>query len=175
MTARSLVRSACRAASLAVGLVAAGCVVGGVGPGAEPAETAPGEIAFELAGPGEMAIVVPIRIDGRGPYPFIVDTGATFTCVDQALAEELELEDLPGTVGVGTGIGGGGALRIVRIESIEVGTARATGIPAAVIDLGNFKSTGVDVRGLLGLNVLKNYRVTFDFERRAMRLDAPGT
>lgn len=39
------------------------------------------------------------------------------------------------------------------------------------VDLSNIRQLGLDVRELLGLNVLKNVRVTLDFERRVMRFD----
>jgi hypothetical protein len=32
---------------------------------------------------------------------------------------------------------------------------------------------GFGIKGLLGLNFLKNYRVAIDFERNSLRLDKP--
>ena len=162
------------AAIPALAISSAGCdagALGPLGPSTEPAQTVPGEIAFELAGPGGAVIVVPVRINGEGPFDFVVDTGATFTCVDQELAEKLQLPEQPGSVGFGAGIGGSGTVRIVEIDTLEVGTARAEETMAAVIDLSSIKESGIVVRGLIGLNFLKAYRVTFDFERNVLRLD----
>ena len=36
-------------------------------------------------------LIVPVRIDGTGPYPFLLDTGATRSLVDEALADRLRL------------------------------------------------------------------------------------
>src|SRR5213593_2208651 len=64
-----------------------------------PAETAPGEVNFELAPPNDAAIIVPVKINGQGPYKFVLDTGATFTCIDAKLVDELKLPEWRGTFG----------------------------------------------------------------------------
>lgn len=84
---------------LLLSLLASGCgLQNAVSPGS-PSQTAPGEVTFELAGPNEAAMVVPVKINGKGPYDFVLDTGATFTCVDRSLAEELRLPDWSGPFG----------------------------------------------------------------------------
>ena len=155
-------------------LVCSSCVLGGLSPATVPAEVGPGEVAFELAGPGGAAIVVPIRLNGEGPFRFVVDTGATVTCVDRELAERLALPDKAGTIGFGAGVGGAGTVRVVEIDALEVGSSRASKLTAGVIDLEHLKGAGLEVHGLLGLNFLRSYRVTFDFERKVLELEQPG-
>ena len=161
------------ACAIGAALSLEGCFAAGVGGPPGPAEAGPGEVPFELGGQGGMAVVVPVRVNGQGPFDFVVDTGATLTCVDATLADQLRLADKPGAIGQGAGISGAGALRVVEIDSIEVGTAGASDLTAAVVDLGNIRGAGLDVHGLIGLNYLKNYRVTFDFERRMLELRDP--
>jgi predicted aspartyl protease len=164
--------------ALAVALAVCGalaCLPAGLQQAAAPAETGPGEVAFDLAGPNGAAVVVPVRIDGEGPFQFAVDTGATLTCVDVGLAERLALPEMKGTVGLGAGVGGAGALRLVSLESFEMGSSRASRLPAAVIDLQHVQGAGIEIDGLVGLNFLKNYRVTFDFERNVVELRQPGS
>ncbi|MGB8322898.1 MAG: hypothetical protein WCE52_08050 [Candidatus Acidiferrum sp.] len=38
-------------------------------------------VTFRLAGSKQALILVPVFVDGRGPYSFVVDTGATTTVV----------------------------------------------------------------------------------------------
>jgi predicted aspartyl protease len=139
-----------------------------------PTEVEPGEVEFHLRGPGEAALVIPVRINGEGPYDFVLDTGATLTCVDSALAEELDLPEARGIGAVATGIGGGGATTIVRIESLTVGDATAGELTACLLDLEQFRAAGIEIQGLLGLNFLRSFTVTLDFERRVARFDDPG-
>jgi predicted aspartyl protease len=160
------------AAALAVG---PGCE--GVGAPARvnlPVDGAGGEIAFDLAGPGGAALVVPVHINGRGPYDLILDTGATFTCVDESLARELALPEQRGAVGAGVGIGGAGRVRLLRADSLRVGAATAERITVCALDLQALRAARLTARGLLGLNFLKPFRVTLDFERRTLRLEKGG-
>lgn len=138
----------------------------------QPAEvTGAGEVPFTLAGPGGAAIVVPVRLNDTGPYQFVVDTGATVTCVHQALAETLELPKPVGMLGYGAAVGRTGTVGVHRIETLEVGDTTASGLTACALDLGNIKEAGLEVDGLLGLNFLKAYKVTFDFKRNVMSLE----
>ena len=138
-----------------------------------PADSAAGEVALELAGPGDAAIVVPVSINGRGPFDFVLDTGATVTCIDQALADSLQLPPIRGTLGIGAGVGGSGRMRLVRFDSVRVGQATAADLPGCTLDLAHIQGVGLDVDGLLGLNFLKPFRVTVDFQRSVLILQQP--
>ena len=116
--------------------------------------------------------MVPVMIDGRGPFRFVLDTGATLTCVDVALADSLGLRDQAGVQGYGAGVGGQGAVRLVEIDSMSLGAASATDLPACVLDLAGFEQIGLDVDGLVGLNFLSAFRMTLDFEREVLILQA---
>lgn len=161
-------------ASLA-GLLIVRCAQVDVGGADVAADVKPGEVAFRLAEPNDTAIVVPVTINGKGPYDFVLDTGATLTCVGESLARELELPEPRGVLGRGASIGGSGNMRLVQIESLRVGETEATDVMGCAVDLSNVRQLGLDVRGLLGLNVLKNFRVTLDFERKIMRLEPNAT
>jgi predicted aspartyl protease len=162
---------ASRATPVAAALLLAACA-GAVAPERveAPADSAAGEVAFELAGPGGGALVVPVHVNGGGPFRFVLDTGATLTCVGSALADSLALPEQRGTVGVGAGIGGTGRMRLVRLDSLRVGGAMASGMTACSLDLEHIAEIGFDVQGLLGLNFLREFRVTLDFDRRVMTL-----
>jgi predicted aspartyl protease len=130
-----------------------------------PADAAAGEVPFELMQPGETAMLVPVHINGAGPYELVFDTGATLTCVSTALADELQLRDLPGAVGMGAGVIGSGRIRIVRFDSLRVGNAVAHDIPGCVLDLTGLEAMGSPVQGLLGLNFMQQFDVNLDFRR----------
>lgn len=138
-----------------------------------PADSAAGEIAFQLAGQNGAAVLVPVSINGEGPFDFVLDTGATMTCIDAALADRLQLPPLTGAMGMGAGATGSGRLRLVRIDSVRVAGASATGLPGCVLDLAHIQDVGFEADGLLGLNFLKPFRVTLDFERSVLILRAP--
>ena len=136
-----------------------------------PADPAQGEVPFRLGGPNDAALLVDVHLDDQGPFPFVLDTGATFTCVDEPLARRLELADAPAIV-AGVTVGGAGRMRMVQIDSLRVGQTTAHELIGCALDLGGLREIpGVEAEGLLGLNFLKEFRVTLDFEREVLRLE----
>jgi predicted aspartyl protease len=155
-------------------LLCSGCNQMAPGTVQAPADSASGEVSFELAGPQGAALIVPVSINGHGPYDFVLDTGATLTCIDQALADSLTLASMPGAVGIGAGVGSQGQLRLVRFDSVRVGAAMASSVPGCVVDLSHVQNVGVATSGLLGLNFLRSFHVTLDFERSVLILQDPA-
>jgi len=138
-----------------------------------PVDSAAGEVPFELAGPGGAALVVAVHVNGSGPYQFVLDTGATISCVDEELASALQLPDVQGVLGTAAGVAGAGRLRLVSIDSLSVGGVRAHELQACVVDLQHLGGMGLELDGLIGLNVLREFRVTLDFERNIVTLQEP--
>jgi len=138
-----------------------------------PAETAPGQVNFELAPPNDAAIIVPVKINGKGPYKFVLDTGATFTCIDQKLVDELKLPEWRGQLGVGVIVPKGGNVKLVKLDTFEVGNSKATDLKACAIEFSRLQTDGLDARGLVGLNFLKSFHVNIDFKKNVLHLDKP--
>lgn len=166
-----------RRAPVAVAMVAL-LSTGGCGEPSTPerAEVDPdtGEagVPIRLTGPGGAALLVPVRINGEGSYDFVLDTGATLTCLDDVLADSLGLQDDNGRVAMGTTLGGAtGSIRLVEIDSLSVGDARAEGLTGCSVDLEQFRAIGLEAHGLLGLNFLTSFRVTLDFAAERLILD----
>ena len=153
--------------------LAAGCDTGAPARVEAPADSAAGELPFELAGAADAAIIVPVFINGQGPFDFVLDTGATFTCVDRGLSQRLNLPERRGALGVGAGIGGSGQIRLVRMDSVRVGAARVEDLTGCEVDLRHAAQVGIEADGLLGLNFLKPFRVTLDFQRKVLLLAEP--
>lgn len=157
------------AAAVVMAIGAGGCVApaptGGV------AAPVPGEVRFELAGPGGAALVVPVRINDAGPFPFVLDTGATLTCVEDGLASELDLPRAEASIAIGGGLRGLGPMRLVTLDSVQLGEAVMADLHGCVVDLAPIRQAGLDVRGLLGLNFLRAYRLIVDFGTHGVRLE----
>lgn len=154
-------------------VIVAGCQSSAPARVEAPADSAAGEIAFDWAGPNDAALVVPVHINGRGPYSFVLDTGATLTCVDQDVASELSLPEATGQIGFGAGIGGSGRMTLVSADSVRVGAASAEDLPLCALDLSSMARMGIELDGLLGLNFLRPFHMTLDFERAVLTLREP--
>lgn len=165
-----------RLSALLCFLALAGCEVplgGGPAEVRAPADSASAAIPFTLAGPGGAALVVPVSINGGPEVPFVLDTGATLTCLDAARADSLDLPRRPGVSGFGAGVGGSGTVGIVQADSFRVGNATAYDLSICTIDLSAIEGVGLEAQGLVGLNFLKSFRVGLDFEAETLTLEAP--
>lgn len=148
------------------------CTIPAAGDFGTPASTTPGEVPFEMAPPNDAAIIVPVKINGRGPYKFVLDTGATFTCIDQKLVDQLKLPEWKGPLGVGI-IQTTGSVKLVSLDTFEVGNVKATEMRACAIEFSSLPTAGLDARGLVGLNFLKSFQVRIDFKKRVVSLNKP--
>ena len=105
----------------------------------------------------------PVRIAGRGPFRFLLDTGASMTVVDSRLgiAGSSPVEALTTS----------GPVRVTRgIASIEAGSLRVHELEVLVMDLPRFPSHG-RIDGILGMNFVKGR--SFLLDRRCLHVDAP--
>lgn len=138
---------------------------------APPADSAAGEVSFDLAGQGGAALVVPVHLNDAGPFDFVLDTGATFTCIHESLVDSLDLPDRGGQIGHGAGVGSAGRVRLVALDSLRVGSARAYDLTACALDLTSLQVVDLQIDGLVGLNFLREFRIMLDFDRQVIRFD----
>src|SRR5438105_10885337 len=66
-------------------------------------------------------VVVPVMVNGRGPFRFIVDTGANHSTISPGLARELGLTPSLSSSIVLDGITGTAQVSFVRIERLQAG------------------------------------------------------
>jgi hypothetical protein len=114
--------------------------------------------------------IVEVRIGGRGPYRFYIDSGAAEVFVDSKLASELGLAGF----GQVPGLFPGGETRlvaVVRLPSIEVGGVKVEDLPGNAMDLSPAAAQlGGEVHGILGLHVLMRFTPTIDYRGGALVL-----
>ncbi|HZE88704.1 MAG TPA: aspartyl protease family protein [Verrucomicrobiae bacterium] len=106
---------------------------------------------------------ISVMLDGKGPYQFVLDTGAHGSVVDAAVAKELQLVEL-GDSELHSPLGKEGSIpsKLVRIERLDLADARVTGARAATMDLaGLFMDKSV--AGVLSPNVFAGCLVTLDY------------
>ncbi|MEO5611432.1 MAG: aspartyl protease family protein [Sphingomicrobium sp.] len=119
------------------------------------------DIAFKLDRNDRMT--VPVRLSGRGPYRFLVDTGADRTAVSTAIVSELGLTD--GPLATLHSITGSSSVRTANVPRLELGPDRVRSVEAPVLEAVNM---GAD--GILGVDSLRSQRVMFDFRTRMISI-----
>ena len=127
-------------------------------------------VPAQLASSSYPVLMVKARVNGRGPFTFFVDTGATVTIINASLARRLHLQPLP--VGV-QGIGAGGSFSTqASVAAIDVGAAHQSRVVVATYDLTQINAAVGPTDGGLGYDFLKHYRVTIDYPNRRLCLEA---
>jgi clan AA aspartic protease (TIGR02281 family) len=122
---------------------------------------------FYIANPERPIITVKGTINGKGPFNFIFDTGASMTVIEKQTAEKLGLSDE--ALATRNALGAGGALvaTTLTVESIKVDNVEAKDIQVGVLDLSSVSKCGCigDFGGIIGYNFVKDYRVLIDYPK----------
>lgn len=102
-------------------------------------------------------MTVPVLLSGKGPYRFLVDTGADRTAISREVAAKLNLD------GAGDAtlhsVTGSSRVATATIPSLQVTRKQLSVNNAPLLDSANM---GAD--GILGVDSLRSQRVLFDFE-----------
>ena len=127
---------------------------------------------FRLAGGPQPLILLPVAVDGEGPFQFILDTGAGTSLLSSDLAKQLAVK-ITGSK-EGQSAGGKVSVLLARVDSLAVGETRLDGVDVGIVDLQHIsKTVGAQIDGDLGYNFLKHFRLTIDYRRSEIRLDDP--
>lgn len=111
-------------------------------------------------------MTAPVLINGKGPYDFVIDTGANRTVIARDLAATLELR-ASGKAQI-HGIAGVEPSETVSIDRLDIGKVTSRRLRAPMLDRARL---GAD--GLLGVDVLKGRRVAMDFKRNLFTISKP--
>jgi predicted aspartyl protease len=106
-------------------------------------------------------LTLPVRVIGKGPYRFLIDTGASRTAISSTLAAQLGLAAAPGaTLYSVTGVSKVGT---AHVPMLDWTAKQVTNVEAALLEPVNM---GAD--GILGLDSLRSQRILFDFDRNTL-------
>jgi hypothetical protein len=112
----------------------------------------------------ESRLTVEVRVNGRGPYHFIVDSGADTSVVGLRIARELELP--LGTPAILNNMTDRNIVDRVRVAELTLGpsTIRDLELPA-------LRERDLGAAGMIGIDALVRQRLMMDFEKRVIRVE----
>jgi hypothetical protein len=137
--------------------LAALCLAPAAGAGEAPAkQPASYEVPYRLTVPKH--VLVRAKINGKGPFNFILDTGAPALFVSTAAAKKL---------GVTPDARGWGTFDRFEIEGGLVLTKARGRIedPFQLEGMNGLGLAGAELHGIIGYNILARYRIEIDFTR----------
>jgi Aspartyl protease len=127
----------------------------------------PFQVKFRVA---KDMIVVPVTINGAGPFDFLVDTGGTDTIIDRKLAEELHLPSA-GTMILETAEGKA-VTSLIQTDSVSMGGATVRGLNLGVVN--NYANILPKVRGSVGEDFLGSFDLLIDNRRHLIHFEPSG-
>ena len=112
-------------------------------------------------------IFTQVSINGRGPYNFAVDTGATQTVISEKLIDEMGLQPITSTVVYGIGGAGKVDTKLYGVNEIAVGDVKIKNIP-----VGTFNDPLVSqlADGILGTAALSDFIITVNYPASQLEL-----
>jgi predicted aspartyl protease len=108
-------------------------------------------------------MTVPVLLSGRGPYRFLVDTGADRTAISREVARSLQF--IGSEPALLHSIAGVSSVTTARVPSLRLARNEVRGFNAPLLESVNM---GAD--GILGVDTLRSQRVMFDFQSGTMSI-----
>jgi predicted aspartyl protease len=146
-------------AAIATVIALGACAVVGGSLSRAPEEVGEGLVGLDVwSDPtGNTLLLLPVSFGDSGPYQFLLDTGASRTVLDLALAEKLGLTR--GGEAQGTGVISQFRGTQVEVETWRVGEIELQPRTLIAADLPQSPPQGPQFRGLLGSDVLAGFGV----------------
>jgi hypothetical protein len=126
----------------------------------------PVKVPFELIKTQHMTVMV--KVNGKGPFRLIFDTGAPVTLINNKVAREAGLikKDKKGTVmplfpGMGQ----------YKLKTLQLGDLTAKDVPVLVMDHPTVSLVSKHVgpiEGIVGFSFFARYRMTIDYQTKEM-------
>lgn len=131
---------------------------------------AEGAVGLRLLG-GRLP-VVPVYLDGQGPFDFLLDTGTNSTIVTPEVAARLGLRPAD-RVRLIT-VAGERDVPRARLRRVSVGASAASDVEALVSGLEQIRRLDRRVCGVLGQNYLGRFNYTLDYGARTIEFEGAG-
>lgn len=137
-----------------------------------PAKAEPVVVPFELLDSRHMAVQV--KLNGKGPYRLIFDTGAPMNLINNRIAKESGVLDPKKKQPV---VGLFGTMGQKKVDLLEVGPAKLENASAVVMDhptVAAISEALGPIDGIIGFPFFARYKATIDYQKREMTLVPNG-
>ena len=112
----------------------------------------------------ETRLSVDVRVNGRGPYSFIVDSGADTSALGLRIAHDLALP--LGTPVVLNNMTDRNLVDRVHVDTLGVGPTLVENLELPVL-----REVDIGGAGMLGIDALKRQRLMLDFEQKVIKVE----
>jgi hypothetical protein len=130
----------------------------------KPLLAGPSEVAVRIDESG--AVVVPVHINGNGPFRFLLDTGSSHSVVSGSVVEQLRLHFVAKT-SVLTSTGREWRA-VVKLDKTTIGDTQSDGLLASVAPAAQLEVVARGIQGIIGQDLLFAFNYTLDYRRQRL-------
>lgn len=155
------------AGALVLALMLAACGIGSVGGSANNANSVTVNVKVQTGNGGATVVLLPVTINGQGPYTMALDTGASISLIDKPLANQLGLPQVgqPGTI---AGVASDEKAVPVKVSTWKIGALKLPTTVAAAANLFASQRTS-GLKGLVGSDVWRQFgSVTINYSAQTI-------
>ncbi|MEP7272206.1 MAG: aspartyl protease family protein [Acidobacteriota bacterium] len=117
---------------------------------------------------------VKVMINGKGPFRFVIDTGASLSVLSDSAAQKLGIKPVA-RGGMARAVGGSGSFPIIYglLDSLEIGGTRIETVPVYIRTVHSAPEVPENARadGYVGLSVLSSFEISIDYMNKTVKLD----
>jgi predicted aspartyl protease len=117
-------------------------------------------------------VVIPVQINGQGPFDFLLDTGTNTTLIIPELARQLNLRPTD-QVSLIT-LSGTQVVPRAMIDHLRLATRAVARLEVLFDDLRGLRSVDSKICGVLGQNFLSHFNYLLDYRERRIEFDEEG-
>ena len=117
-------------------------------------------------------IVIPVTVNGAGPYEFLLDTGSNTTLISAEFAAALRLRPID-RVELMT-VAGSQVVPRAQLESVAIGAKSAADVEAVFSDLREARAFSPEICGVLGQNFLSRFNYLINYRERRIEFEDVG-
>jgi hypothetical protein len=146
--------------------------------GPAAADDKPVVVPFELL--PSKHFVVNVKLNDKGPYRLILDTGAPLTLINSKTAKASELTKKGNEAGGLAALLGGGMNQVI-VNKLQIGEVLCEKTPAVVMDHPTvkaisdaFRDTDGPIEGLIGFPFFGRYAMTVDYQKKELTFKPNG-
>lgn len=128
----------------------------------------PPDDAAQIAAGRDLAnhLTIDVTLNGKGPFRFVVDTGADRSVIAEDVAAQLGLLRLRQVMVEGV-------VRTIPAQTVNLSSISFGQVSREDLEVPILPRALLEADGYLGLDAIEGYRVTFDFKNHALTIKRP--
>lgn len=116
-------------------------------------------------------IVLPVIINGQGPYDFLFDSATTTTVIDPTIAKLLTLPSSNNNTPMIT-IAGNRNLPWTKLNTFNIGNIELHNLPAIIADITEIQNASRTIKGVIGANASTQFNYLIEYDAKIFQIES---